>query len=343
MRFLLAALFAGSLFTLKAQENHFIYLQTEDQQSFYLRDQDALNASSESGFIIMPRVPKGIQSYVIGFPKNQWPPHQFYIEMNNRDRGFVLKIIDSKAWGLVDLQSSEIIIGTPLESIKKQDIGKQNLATDAFSVLLSKSVDDPQLLDQNLIRTDSLAVKEIDQLKVEIVKDSVKNEQPAKPRNNASKNLIEQIKVNASDSLLGKKVYVDKVLNDTITVEPLTRNGLLGKITDSSKSLSATDKLANRCASLATDVELQTLRRKLLLTTGEDNMHAEAIKAISEKCYSTRMFRSIANVFTTDKGRIKLMEAAYTLVYDPANFAQLEILLSDSASMKRFQELIKSK
>lgn len=340
MRFLLAAVLTGFVLTLKAQENHFIYIQTEDQQSFYLRDADALNASSESGFIIIPKVFKGIQSYVIGFPRNQWPPHQFYIEMNNRDRGFVLKIIDSKAWGLLDLQTSEVIMGSPLESMKKQDQGKQNLATDSFSVMLSKSVDDPQLLDQNLIRKDSIASKANEKpQQISVVKDSVQKINPVKPQSATAKVLVEQLKVNAADSVSGKKKFVDRILNDTITIEPLEH--LQVAIGEKINKKSSPDSVATRCASLATDLELQSLRRKLLMISGEDKMHEEALKALNEKCFSTRMFRSIANVFTSDKGRIRLMEAAYTLVYDPANFPMLEILLSESSSLKRFQQLIK--
>jgi hypothetical protein len=109
-------------FTAVGQHNHYIYIQSDNAQLFYIRKGSEVLSSSASGFIILPRLQPGQQELSVGFPKNEFPEYQFTIEIKGKDRGFALKNFSEKGWGLFDLQSLEVIMGKKLEP--KKDVQK---------------------------------------------------------------------------------------------------------------------------------------------------------------------------------------------------------------------------
>ena len=100
------------LFSLQsfAQQNHFIYIQTENKQPFYVRVGDRLLSSSSAGYIVIPKLQDGKYDLNIGFPKNEWPQQKMNVTVNNNDAGFVLKNFDSKGWGLFNMQTMEVVM-----------------------------------------------------------------------------------------------------------------------------------------------------------------------------------------------------------------------------------------
>jgi len=48
-------LFICSFCGLKAQQNHFIYIETENKQAFYVKLDKKLYASSPWGYLVMPK------------------------------------------------------------------------------------------------------------------------------------------------------------------------------------------------------------------------------------------------------------------------------------------------
>jgi len=79
------------------------------------------------------------------------------------------------------------------------------------------------------------------------------------------------------------------------------------------------------------------------LMADEDEMIATALRDIKSKCYTTERIQNLSYVFTTDKGRYKLFDAAHPYVYDPTNYVQLERLLNQDYYINRFRALINQK
>jgi hypothetical protein len=151
MRFLLILLICFIPGMLKSQHVHFIYIQSDQQQPFYVKKSGEIISSSTTGFVILPKLPSGTHQFVIGFPKNQWPEYDFQVEVRSSDRGFTLKNFDEKGWGLFDLQSAEVISGRRIDPPKAQEIPEAPKSNDPFSVILASAVGDEGIRETGLI------------------------------------------------------------------------------------------------------------------------------------------------------------------------------------------------
>lgn len=142
-----------------AQHHHYLYIQTEPPQPFYLKmGADVLN-SNAGGFLILPKLRDSAYSFTIGFPGNLFPPYKFTISSMKKDKGYSLKNFGDKGWGLFDLQSLEIIMGEKIgnESARKTQY-QPALTQDAFTTILAAVIDDPELASTRLVGKEDLMV-----------------------------------------------------------------------------------------------------------------------------------------------------------------------------------------
>jgi hypothetical protein len=56
-------------FSAEAQQDHFVYLQTDNGQPFYVRMNHQILSSSSEGYIIIPNITSGVYQIKVGFPK----------------------------------------------------------------------------------------------------------------------------------------------------------------------------------------------------------------------------------------------------------------------------------
>ncbi|RYY67766.1 MAG: DUF4476 domain-containing protein [Chitinophagaceae bacterium] len=138
----IAFLFAGNI--AKAQHNHFIYLQADNKQPFYVKVKGNLYSSSPSGYLIIPKLAAGPHELSIGFPKNEWPAQTIPVNIAGKDLGYLLKNFDSKGWGLFNIQSMDVIMaaspsGTPVT------VAQVETKTDPFSNELANVVNTPSI------------------------------------------------------------------------------------------------------------------------------------------------------------------------------------------------------
>lgn len=132
-----------------AQINHFIYLQTENKQPFYVKLDKTLLSSAASGYLIIPKLTDGNYKLIVGFPKNEWQEQIFNCTVSQIDAGYLLKNFGEKGWGLFNLQSLDVTMALlPNETVP---VNKNDKA-DAFSTLLSTVVADPSILKNDAIK-----------------------------------------------------------------------------------------------------------------------------------------------------------------------------------------------
>lgn len=122
MRFLI--LLSLSLFlnnAVSAQQNHFIYLQSDNGQPFYVKLDKNVFSSSSTGYAIIPKLQKGDYDLTIGFPQNEFPTQKISVPVTN-DAGYALKNFGDKGWGLFNFQSMQTLMaGT---KTKPADVAK---------------------------------------------------------------------------------------------------------------------------------------------------------------------------------------------------------------------------
>ncbi len=127
----------------KSQLNHFIYLQTDNQQPFYIKYNNRIISSSSSGYLILPKLKDGVVEFSVGFPKSDQQEQQFRYTINNADKGFLLKNFSDKGWGLYDLQTSSIVYAAVKPAETNSGAGNTvTPANDPFSNMLSKVTQD---------------------------------------------------------------------------------------------------------------------------------------------------------------------------------------------------------
>lgn len=141
-------------FVCSAQQQHFVYIQTENQQPFSVRLGTMVLSSSASGYLIIPKLDTGKCELNIGFPKNEWPNQKIQIEVQ-KDQGYVLKNFDSKGWGLFNIQKMNVVMNNN---------GVENAAAiattnDGFANALADVVGSPSIKEQPQKKPDPEPVK----------------------------------------------------------------------------------------------------------------------------------------------------------------------------------------
>lgn len=190
-RFLLFSMLFFSFLLSKAQHYHFVYLQSDNAQPFYIKVGDKIYSSSQSGYTIIPKLQSGEQNIFIGFPKNEWPQQKFNISVSGSDLGFLLKKDDTRGWYLFNLQTL-----TALTAVYNDKNSDENAVADAtpnsFTSTLADVVNTPSLkvqknAEQNKpAKTDvvsenqKLEIKSSD-IVLESKKEAQKSEAPASP------------------------------------------------------------------------------------------------------------------------------------------------------------------
>src|ERR1035437_9908938 len=147
--FTLSLLFLLLFCTLSfAQQNRFIYLQTENKQPFFVKLDNKVLNSYPLGYLIIPKLDDGLYSLVIGFPESNYE-QEFNCSIKNKDVGFIIKNVGEKQWQLLNLQTMNVII--PGDVITKQAITYEN-ETDSFSTMLANAVHDSTILRKDVAK-----------------------------------------------------------------------------------------------------------------------------------------------------------------------------------------------
>src|ERR1700712_3957083 len=95
-----------------AQEKHFVFIQSDNKQPFYVSLNGKLYSSTASGYVIIPKLADGNYNFTVGFAQNAFPEQTFTTAIQNKDLGFELKNFGDKGWGLFNLQSLEIAMAS---------------------------------------------------------------------------------------------------------------------------------------------------------------------------------------------------------------------------------------
>ncbi len=118
---------------IKAQQNYFVYLQTDNKQPFYVKVNGKVLSSSASGYVVIPKLTTGSYPLVVGFAKDKWPQQNFNLEIGTTDAGYLLKNFAEKGWGLYNIQTMEVAMNGEKTVVTPKNIDED----DAFVKTLS--------------------------------------------------------------------------------------------------------------------------------------------------------------------------------------------------------------
>ena len=125
-----------------AQKQHFIYLETENQNPFYVRMGDNVLSSLGSGYLILSNLIEDRYTLFVGFPSLNASETKFTLNIGSNDKGYLIRST-STGITLVDIQSSGLI--KPVQELSNSSVTYQ-AQTDAFTTLLSKASGDSSLM-----------------------------------------------------------------------------------------------------------------------------------------------------------------------------------------------------
>jgi hypothetical protein len=156
------------------QLNRFAYIQTDNNQPFYIKWNAKIWSSSNSGYLILPKIKDPQISIIIGFPKNLYPEQEFTITFNgNKDAGFILKNFGDKGWGLYNLQTLAVVYATneviaPVvknETTNSENVNKTTASEEVknpFGNLLVQVTQDSSVTNITVEKPKETVVKKID-------------------------------------------------------------------------------------------------------------------------------------------------------------------------------------
>ena len=218
MRYFIVTVFVCFLIAVtQAQQHHFIYIQTENKQPFYVKLDKKIFTSTIFGYLIIPKLKDGKLNISIGFPKDEWPVQNIEFEMPNKDQGFLLKNFGTKGWGLFNMQNLNIVMATsysnPLEAYNKNTEG------DEFSTLLSTVVKDPSIKSTDQTSTINIKTKPPVSPTLKINSQSSKNDSnQANLIENQNVYIQKLSQLNTGNSITITYIIKSQLNNDTILI-----------------------------------------------------------------------------------------------------------------------------
>jgi hypothetical protein len=223
-RMLLFLCFAMTVSMLNAQKIYFVYLQTENNDPFFVRIDDKLYSSSSSGYLILPRLKDSTYHFRLGFPGKD-VDLDFSTIINKKDHGYLVRNFGDKGWGLFDLQSLSIQMSTTkLKGTADVNKGGDS-QVDAFTELLSKAADDPSL-KQNVVlvkeeekKPVAVATVEKEEKKPDVTEAVIKEEKKLETNTQASAKQPEK-KSDAVDKASDQKPGITTAVADQKKPEP---------------------------------------------------------------------------------------------------------------------------
>jgi hypothetical protein len=205
-----------------AQQPHFIYLQTENRQPFYIKIDKKIYSSSAAGYLIIPKLLDGAYTLVLGFPKNEWQEQSINCIVNQKDLGFVLKNFGEKGWGLFNWQTFDIVMsdnGKPAQL--EQIVAAPAQVNSNTAVVVPVQLDTTTLPANNeVVNSESKVLKDKKSEEAKLpIDDTLIADAQTKVDKSIALSIVKKLLV-LNDSSGTQLVYVDKGNNnqDTITV-----------------------------------------------------------------------------------------------------------------------------
>ncbi|MCO5241773.1 MAG: hypothetical protein M9904_17140 [Chitinophagaceae bacterium] len=137
------------------QEQYYVYIQSQNRQSFYARVGSAIFNSSGDGYLLVPGLGKNTYELIIGLPGEKTAEWKFSCTVDDTDLGFILKEKSAGGMQLLQLDQQNELTGTLMKPHTEKTAEVVPLSgvvsNDPFSTLLANVVNDPSIRQQLVI------------------------------------------------------------------------------------------------------------------------------------------------------------------------------------------------
>jgi hypothetical protein len=361
----------------RAQQNYFVYVQTDNKQPFYIKMNDKIMSSSTAGYLVIPKLTSGTYTFTVGFPKDQWVQQIFNIAIGTNDAGYLLKNFGDKGWGLYNIQTMEISMnGTAASSTVKTVADNDDVFATTLSGVANTNLSVKKEVTPPPTKEEPITVKEVASTQVEkpavsvIKKIQTFNDDDGKTivYTDKQSNKVDTIRIFIpieNVPVVKKPVAVVKNVENVKTEGPKDKKFLdidmqssNEKVADKKEPVKKveiapivepvikTEKpmltFNSDCKANATDDDFFKTRKKMVVEDSDDAMVDAARKQFKQKCYSVEQIKNLSLLFLNDAGKYKFFDAVYPYTSDTQNFAGLEALLKDEYYIKRFKSMLRN-
>jgi len=144
------------------QQTHFIYLQTENREPFYVILNKKTYSSSSIGYAIIPKLQNGEYTLRVGFAKNGGTPQDYLLQVKDSEQGYLIKDFGEKGWAIFNLQSLSVQYAGSLVKERAEELAAQKAAEEKQKAEALAAEEAKQLAIQQAEtkrRTDSIAAE----------------------------------------------------------------------------------------------------------------------------------------------------------------------------------------
>lgn len=349
-RSIMVIMFFGLIVSVNAQKKHFVYIQAENKQPFYVMVNNKNFSSTVNGHLVIPKLRNGKYFFVAGFPKELYPEQKFSCIIADKDLGFVLKQYGSKGWGLFDLISFSTTMANA------EDWEKDKVLNDTIKITEEEaSVIKPTL--QTIEPKKQEEVKPIEPVNNSSIKPSTNAEviennntqvvekqkkgSEVNNENNGKLSIVKMYQKGGSQGL--DQVYIDYAANpsDTITIfiPFVSQTRQKGDTTNPQNSNTANQYNIN-CVNLATEIDYAKSRKLMSSQTTDDKMVNIAIKSFKNKCYTVEQIKTFGLLFLSEQSRYKFFISAKAYIYDIVNYSSLETQFTLPNIIEQFRKSV---
>lgn len=106
--------------TVNGQTGHYLFIQTENNQPFYLRLMGANLSSNATGYLLIPKLTNGEYELNIGFAQSD-KEQKFMVKVEGKDLGFSLKQELDNTWTLFNLVDFTLLKGLSVKVQPKEE------------------------------------------------------------------------------------------------------------------------------------------------------------------------------------------------------------------------------
>lgn len=367
-KYILLFTLSVSVLAIAAQQNHFIYLQTENKQPFYVKLDKKILSSSTSGYLIIPKLADGTYTLTLGFPKNEWPEQKVTCAIDKKDAGYILKNFGDKGWGLFNWQSLNVVmadkkpdekpqevvvkkepppvvkeepVNPPVTEIKKEEPIKPVITITKLHS--NKTADGIEILFTDSGSGSHDTVRIFLPITAEVAPAAVK-EEPKQPEVKEEKPVVAPTPVTAAAKEEAKKDSVISIKTEpsaSITKKEEAPPQMVVPEPQQPEPVKKAVILNSDCKAAATEDDFMKLRKKMVAEDNDDDMVNAARKVFKTKCFTVEQIKNLSVLFLKDDGRYKFFDAAYPFVSDSYNFINLQKLLTEEYYINRFKAMVR--
>ncbi|MEY4727720.1 MAG: hypothetical protein RLZZ390_244 [Bacteroidota bacterium] len=348
---------------------HYIFIEAEGQQPFYLKRGGETFSSTGSGFIILSKINQKEIDFIIGFPNKLYPEVAFKIAAIQQDRGFALKKIQGKDWALEDRQTLGLIKGGPVDEKADEKAVSQSSAvsTAGFADLLAEATGDKSLLEKSTLitlpadkpvvsnnkpkpnstvsKTPTATKQPSKSTSLGIVRSYIQSEDSSllriayfeKGAKNNWDTIIVEIEKITKTPLVSKALVQDKLPNSPTTISPIVKEVAL----DSPKQTMAIEIAVGCSNPIALPRDVKELQRKMNKASSFEVQLELATKAFNEKCFTTKQVKELGSLFWEEQNKLTFYSRLRKFVGDPSLYGELEQSFLQEGSKKAFREMLK--